>query len=169
MTPLRAALERLEHEGTLRHVAQLSLELSEFFDAALASAGEHREWLTQVKQRIGEVSDFAAARMASHETLARTCLELSDAEFDFLFDESRQLLAIGFNVTEHRRDASFYDLLASESRLASFVAIAQGQLRQEHWFALGRLLTGIDGSPTLLSWSGSMFEYLMPLAGHAEL
>ena len=82
-------------------------------------------------------------RMASHERLARACLELSDAEFGFLFDEARKLLAIGFNVTEHRRDASFYDLLASEARLASFVAIAQGQLPQEHWFALGRLLTGV--------------------------
>ena len=59
--------------------------------------------------------------------------------------------------------SSFYDLLASEARLASYVAIAEGQLPQEHWFALGRLLTGVDGEPTLLSWSGSMFEYLMPL------
>ncbi len=133
-------------EGTLRQIAQLSLELSADFDVALAEAGEHRDWLTQLKQRISEVSDHAAARMASHESLARTCLELSDAEFDFLFDEPRQLLAIGFNVAEHRRDASFYDLLASEARLASFVAIAQGQLRQEHWFALGRLLTGFDGA-----------------------
>src|SRR5207253_1438470 len=58
---------------------------------------------------------------------------------------------------------SFYDLLASEARLASFVAIAQGQVGQEHWFALGRLLTTTGGAPTLLSWSGSMFEYLMPL------
>ncbi len=160
---MRAALERLDGEGTLRHIAQLSLELSVVLDAALARAGEHRDWLAQLKQRINEVSDYAAARMASHEQLARTCLELSDAEFDFLFDESRQLLAIGFNVTEHRRDDSFYDLLASEARLTSFVAIAQGQLRQEHWFALGRLLTESNGSTTLLSWSGSMFEYLMPL------
>ena len=62
-----------------------------------------------------------------------------------------------------RRDASYYDLLASEARLSSFVAIAQGQLPQESWFALGRLLTNAGGEPTLLSWSGSMFEYLMPL------
>ena len=144
-------------------MAQLSLDVSGVLDAALAGAGEHREWLAQLKQRISEVSDYAASRMASHEKLSRTCLDLSDAEFDFLFDEDRQLLAIGLNVTEHRRDTSFYDLLASEARLASFVAIAEGQVRQEHWFALGRLLTGVDGSPTLLSWSGSMFEYLMPL------
>ena len=83
--------------------------------------------------------------------------------FDFLFDEARKLFAIGYNLTEHRRDSSYYDLLASESRLASYVAIAEGQISQEHWFALGRLLTGVDGEPTLLSWSGSMFEYLMPL------
>ena len=73
------------------------------------------------------------------------------------------LLAIGYNLSEHRRDSSYYDLLASEARLCSFVAIAQGQLPQESWFALGRLLTTAGGEPILLSWSGSMFEYLMPL------
>ena len=61
-------------------------------------------------------------------------------DFTFLFDRSRKLFAIGFNVTEGRRDSSFYDLLASEARLCSYVAIAQGQVPQQHWFALGRLL-----------------------------
>mgnify|MGYP003693885243 CR=1 FL=1 len=70
---------------------------------------------------------------------------------------------IGYNVGERRRDSSYYDLLASEARLCSFVAIAQGQLPQESWFALGRLLTTAGGGPVLISWSGSMFEYLMPL------
>ena len=84
-------------------------------------------------------------------------------EYDFLYDKERHLLAIGYNVNERRRDASYYDLLASEARLCSFVAIAQGQLPQENWFALGRLLTTAGGGPVLLSWSGSMFEYLMPL------
>ncbi len=84
-------------------------------------------------------------------------------EYDFLFDKARHLLAIGYNVGERRRDSSYYDLLASEARLCSFVAIAQGQLPQESWFALGRLLTTTGGEPVLLSWSGSMFEYLMPL------
>ncbi len=66
-------------------------------------------------------------------------------------------------MNERRRDSSYYDLLASEARLSSFVGIAQGQLPQESWFALGRLLTTAGGDPILLSWSGSMFEYLMPL------
>ena len=84
-------------------------------------------------------------------------------EYDFLYDKARHLLAIGYNVEERRRDASYYDLLASEARLCSFVAIAQGRLPEENWFALGRLLTTAGGQSVLLSWSGSMFEYLMPL------
>jgi cyclic beta-1,2-glucan synthetase len=95
--------------------------------------------------------------------LAQQACELAEADYDFLYDPSRHLLAIGYNVGERRQDASFYDLLASEARLGSFVAIAQGHLPQESWFALGRLLTVAAGESTLLSWSGSMFEYLMPL------
>ena len=88
---------------------------------------------------------------------------MARVEYDFLFDKARHLLAIGYNVGERRLDSSYYDLLASEARLCSFVAIAQGKLPQESWFALGRLLTTTGGEPVLLSWSGSMFEYLMPL------
>jgi hypothetical protein len=73
------------------------------------------------------------------------------------------LLAIGYNVTEGRLDSSYYDLLASEARFCNFIAIAQDQLPQESWFALGRLLTTSGGEPVLFSWGGSMFEYLMPL------
>ena len=102
-------------------------------------------------------------RIAAIERLAQQSGELADMEYDFLFDKARHLLAIGYNVAERRRDSSYYDLLASEARLCSFVAIAQGQLPQESWFALGRLLTTAGGEPILLSWSGSMFEYLMPL------
>jgi cellobiose phosphorylase len=111
----------------------------------------------------GETGRRAQARIAETERLARQCSEFADMEYGFLLDPARQLLAIGFNVGEGRRDASYYDLLASEARAASFVAIAQGKLPQENWFALGRLLTSAGGEPALLSWSGSMFEYLMPL------
>ncbi len=108
-------------------------------------------------------SEYARARIADIESLAAECGDLARMEYDFLFDKARNLLAIGYNASERRRDASYYDLLASEARLCSFVAIAQGQLPQENWFALGRLLTTFGGEPILLSWSGSMFEYLMPL------
>ncbi|MCP5228561.1 MAG: cyclic beta 1-2 glucan synthetase [Candidatus Accumulibacter sp.] len=105
----------------------------------------------------------AGERMAAIERVALQCLQHARMEYGFLYDELRHLLSIGYNVAERRADPGYYDLLASEARLCNFVAIAQGQLPQESWFALGRLLTGKDGEPVLLSWSGSMFEYLMPL------
>jgi cellobiose phosphorylase len=108
--------------------------------------------------------ELARRRVAEAEALAAQAGEFARMQYHFLYDATRHLLAIGYNVDDRRLDDSYYDLLASESRLASFVAIAQGQLPQEGWFALGRLLTTTaDGEPVLLSWSGSMFEYLMPL------
>ncbi len=129
----------------------------------LPGSSDEQTWLLQLRALLQEASQRANERLLAIEQRALHCSELADIEYDFLYCKSRRLLAIGYNVSEHRRDASFYDLLASEARLASFVAIAQGQLGQEHWFALGRLLTTSNGQQTLLSWSGSMFEYLMPL------
>jgi cellobiose phosphorylase len=83
-------------------------------------------------------------------------------DLEFLYDRTRDLFSIGYNVSERRRDVGCYDLLASESRLISYVAVAMGVVPQAHWFALGRLVTTWRGAPALLSWSGSMFEYLMP-------
>ncbi len=92
------------------------------------------------------------------ETAKATALAM---EFGFLFDADRQMLSIGWRG-DGSLDPSFYDLLASEARLASFFAIAKGDIPAKHWFRLGRTLTPIDGSAALISWSGSMFEYLMP-------
>ena len=116
-----------------------------------------------LRDLAGLDNQLAIERIAVIERLAFQAGELSHMEYDFLFDKASHLLAIGYNLSEQRRDSSYYDLLASEARLTSFVAIAQGQLPQESWFALGRLLTSAGGEPILLSWSGSMFEYLMPL------
>ncbi|HWU76682.1 MAG TPA: glucoamylase family protein [Rhodanobacter sp.] len=108
------------------------------------------------------VRAHADERIALIEQLAHLAGELALMDYRFLYDYARDLLAIGYNVDQRRLDAGYYDLLASEARLASFVAIAQGQLPQDNWFALGRLLTTVGGEPVLLSWTGSMFEYLMP-------
>ncbi|HEY4309657.1 MAG TPA: glucoamylase family protein [Pirellulales bacterium] len=160
---LQAAISPDAGPFTWRRVAALEEELAKLLTDTSVSTQNDHEKLAELKRLVGEISREAKLRMDTCEQLAEACLDLSTADFEFLYDSSRKLLAIGFNVTEYRRDASFYDLLASEARLASYVAIAQGQLPQEHWFALGRLLTGVNGEPTLLSWSGSMFEYLMPL------
>lgn len=122
-----------------------------------------RIWLESLDGAVRQGSLCARERILALEALAQTCLELSHMDYEFLFDKARRLLSIGYNVGERRVDAGYYDLLASESRLCSFVAIAQRQLPQESWFSLGRLLTSTGGAPVLLSWSGSMFEYLMPL------
>lgn len=119
--------------------------------------------LPDVRALVGLASQRAQLRQAELHELAAQVLALSQMQWAFLSHPTRHLLTIGYDVEQHRLDEGCYDLLASESRLASYVAIAQGQLSQEHWFGLGRLLTSVGGPPILLSWSGSMFEYLMPL------
>ena len=107
-------------------------------------------------------SNAAIRRLGVIDDLLCRCRELAAMDFEFLYDTARDLLAIGYDVGERRRDPSCYDLLASEARLTSFLLIAEGQAPQKHWFSLGRLLTSHGGDPSLISWSGSMFEYLMP-------
>jgi len=83
-------------------------------------------------------------------------------EFGFLLDTERRLLSIGYRTDDGSLDTNCYDLLASEARLASFIAIAKNDVPAKHWFRLGRAVTFVGGGAALISWSGSMFEYLMP-------
>jgi cellobiose phosphorylase len=171
---LKAVLEQLKQVSTLQEVAASARHLrvldsiiatqqvNEKGDANGSPAGSP-DSLWELRKQVYAASQLAQERLATIQQLVIQCGDFSQADYDFLYNQSRRLLAIGYNVTERRRDQSYYDLLASEARLASFVAIAQGQLEQTHWFALGRLLTISQGRPALLSWSGSMFEYLMPL------
>jgi cellobiose phosphorylase len=125
------------------------------------------EWIAWSLRRIEEHRIDAA--MGAQELAARLGAIAERAEryvarmdFRFLFDEEHELFSIGYQFSDHTLDASFYDLFASESRLASFVAIAKKDVPVEHWFRLGRSLTHASGETALISWSGSMFEYLMP-------
>ncbi|MGI6705295.1 MAG: GH36-type glycosyl hydrolase domain-containing protein [Clostridia bacterium] len=88
---------------------------------------------------------------------------IENTDFALLYDEKRELFSIGYDKEEERLSNSYYDLLASEARQTSFVAIAKGDIPQKHWFRLGRSLTLVGDRRVLLSWSGTMFEYLMPL------
>ncbi|MBC7905019.1 MAG: cyclic beta 1-2 glucan synthetase [Gemmatimonadaceae bacterium] len=121
------------------------------------------DFFTKFRTAIAASAGYASELIRTIETLAVHCMELSNMDYDFLFDRSQNLLSIGYHTEDRRRDNSFYDLLASEARLTTLVGIAQGKLPQESWFALGRQLSGQGGAPVLLSWGGSMFEYLMPL------
>ena len=114
-------------------------------------------------RRAAERAALAASEQRKQiADLRGLCRQFCKMDFRFLFHPQRKLLSIGFQVRKNRRDNSFYDLLASEARLTSFLAVSHGQLPPEHWFALGRTMTLADGKAVLLSWSGSMFEYLMP-------
>jgi cyclic beta-1,2-glucan synthetase len=107
-----------------------------------------------------DMPDSLVARLA---TLGRTARGLVEAmDFRFLFDPMRKLFAIGYRIADGTLDSGRYDLLASEARLASFVAIGKGDVPVSHWFRLGRALTPVEQDSVLISWSGSMFEYLMP-------
>jgi cyclic beta-1,2-glucan synthetase len=87
---------------------------------------------------------------------------VSNMDFRFLFDERRQVFHVGYNASTEQLDPSYYDLLASEARIASLIAIAKGDAPQSHWQHLGRPVTKVNGKQVLLSWNGTMFEYLMP-------
>ncbi|MEI7968629.1 MAG: glucoamylase family protein [Betaproteobacteria bacterium] len=129
----------------------------------IGTTPHQRAWVTDLQQSLAEGCGRARERLAALVRLANRAAELAWMDHEFLYDRSRHLLAIGYNVSERRLDPGYYDLLASEARLGCFVAIAQGHLPQESWFALGRLLADTGPEPLLLSWGGSMFEYLMPM------
>jgi len=138
----------------LEEIDQAGTDLQFWADAVRASIESHRR-------------DIGAPRRASLEerlqALGKAAQSMAlSMEFDFLLDPDRLLLSIGYRVSEGVLDPSCYDLLASEARLASFIAIAKRDAPARHWFRLGRAVTRVANGAALISWSGSMFEYLMP-------
>ena len=158
--------EELSRIPTLQALAGMHARLAGEMGSlrvAVAASGPGSEWLARTERAVAEASRQAAERIAAIDDLVVRAEEMADLDLDFLYDPSRKLLTIGYSVENRRRDPSFYDLLASEARMCSYLGVAQGKLPQEHWFLLGRQLTESDGAVSLLSWSGSMFEYLMPV------
>lgn len=149
--------------------------------AALAAAPEHR-WAWCMGDHVtalrGALADLEAQRREaplgtldeSTDTTARHLMALSvrcekiawAPDFTFLYQRTRRLFHIGYRLIDAQLDANFYDLLASEARLTSLLAIAKGDVPVSHWSALGRTFHAVGVHAALKSWSGSMFEYLMP-------
>ena len=164
------ARSRFNRQLSLQDAAQYPatlIPLVERLAGEMGGTNPAAESVRQFEQLAGALAEAAArarSDLARLEELVRHCADCSQMDFNFLYDSTRDLFSIGYNVSNHRRDQSFYDLFASEARLSSYIAIALGQVRQDHWFALGRaLVPGPGSSSVLVSWSGSMFEYLMPL------
>jgi len=120
-------------------------------------------WCEHLEQRL------ETAQLRSSSLLA-ACTEIEEQantfvqemDFGFLYDQKRKVFHIGYNLDAGKLDENYYDLLASEARIASLVAIAKNDVPRSHWLHLARPVTEVDGGRTLLSWSGTMFEYLMP-------
>jgi cyclic beta-1,2-glucan synthetase len=162
--------------GILSKPAPNLANAAEYFEVALRDLDEQRQGLADSAERhtvaahlevlMQAVTD-SAAKAASLATrisgLVRTAEAIFHAmDFTFLYDKTRRLFSIGYRLSDQSLDADCYDLLASESRLMSFVAIAKGDVPASHWFRLGRAVTPVGHGAALISWSGSMFEYLMP-------
>jgi len=168
-TPTLAAMA-----GAMLEIQAVGGSLASCLSAESDAGSELAYWVrafdaqaNTIRQALADAdSPNAAAQQADAnnliDDLIRRCHDLEEMDFNFLYDTVSGLLTIGYDVGERRRDPACYDLLASEARLASFLLIAQGKVPQTHWFALGRLLTSHGSSVSLISWSGSMFEYLMP-------
>jgi cyclic beta-1,2-glucan synthetase len=127
--------------------------------AALGNRGEPAALAEALRNSVAACTALAR-RLTAFGRLADGMFRAMD--FGFLFDPTRNLFKIGYRVAEGEPDPNYYDLLASEARLASFVAIAKGDVPATHWFQLGRAMTPVGRGSALVSWSGSMFEYLMP-------
>jgi cyclic beta-1,2-glucan synthetase len=170
----RALRQTLPHRATLAQIPELCLAGR---DALLAldssvqvclEAEDGREpaceWIWQVAERLDAARERARWLLSRMEELADTCEEwVQEMDFGFLYDPQRQVFFIGYNVNAARMDENHYDLLASEARLASLIAIAKGEAPPSHWLHLERPLVEIGGAlRALVSWNGSMFEYLMP-------
>ncbi|HEY0105264.1 MAG TPA: glucoamylase family protein [Rhizomicrobium sp.] len=156
VAPMAEALDERARVWSGERGGPAAADIMVWCEALRSSIASHRRDLAL----DASAAQSAVRRLAAIGELARTMAMAM--EFGFLFDPDRQLLSIGYRMADGSLDSNFYDLLASEARLASFVAIAKGDLPAKHWFRLGRTLTPVHGSSALISWSGSMFEYLMP-------
>ena len=139
-------------------------------DAEPAAAENVRHWASALRQTVEQHFVEASIDTKVMADLTKRLTAAADdahgialaMQFGFLSDPRRNLMSIGYRVTEHALDESCYDMLASEAALASYLAIAKGDLPARHWFRLGRPVTAVNGRAALVSWSGSMFEYIMP-------
>jgi cyclic beta-1,2-glucan synthetase len=158
--PLPALADAPERfEGALRELAAWRASLLDH----PSTTTDTLAWVDALAQAIRRSADDAAALVRRVATITRQAEAMFQAmDFSFLFDHTRRLVSIGYRVTDGTPDPNCYDLLASEACLTSFIAIAKGDIPSSHWFRLGRALTPVGRGSALVSWSGSMFEYLMP-------
>jgi len=150
-----------KQEGMIKDKPLIELNLGEL-STLLKSALEMRELPGKdtVSNALNNITGLISQVQAVQERLKNMAEKM---EFTPLYDKNRQLFSIGYRISDQALDKSYYDLLASEARQASFLAIAKGDVPESHWFRMGRNSTRVKGRRSLASWSGTMFEFMMPL------
>ena len=132
-------------------------------DASVPSNNDEKEWLKQFSNTIEDCIVAYKQRInLTDDIVERLDVLYTEMDFSPLYDPQKKLFSIGFNIDLDQQSNSFYDLLASEARQASYISIAKGDVPSSHWNSLGRSLVDINHRTGLLSWTGTMFEYLMP-------
>jgi len=125
---------------------------------------EIKAWGIQLKEALSKAAWFAGEKMGQVNEVIKDMEQITtELNLNYLYNTDRKLFAIGYNVDDRRLDSSYYDLLASEARISSLIAIAKENIPIDHWWSLGRPYSVLDGRRVLLSWGGTMFEYLMPM------
>lgn len=161
---LPAAAPSLDEVNAVYRRGQAQLaELRKLLPGETEAIQAARSWCANLAARIRSAEVAAKALQVEYQQLSDEAESYMQAmDFTFLFNPVRQVFHIGYNLDAGRLDDNFYDLLASEARIASLIAIAKNEVPQSHWLHLGRPLRHLAEGQTLLSWSGTMFEYLMP-------
>ena len=162
LAAISASLNALPH---LRKIPAACKNALDFIEKLKDDGDESiAAWLDKAKKTFIQASDRAQMLIRRYKDLIKRIKALSvETRFLPLFDAKKQLFSIGYSIKEKKLSRSYYDLLASEARQTSFIAIARGEVPASHWFKMGRTLTVMDGYKGLVSWTGTMFEYLMPL------
>jgi cyclic beta-1,2-glucan synthetase len=158
---IEAAFSHINSLGGLLAAQDLPVEVQQ--NPALTSRKPPQEWLNELSVILARADENVKTLITSYGKIMTQAEKfVSEMDFRFLYHSRRRVFHIGYNLNTGNHDQNFYDLLASEARIASIIAIAKGDVPQSHWLHLGRPVTRVEDSYVLLSWSGTMFEYLMP-------
>ncbi len=152
-------------KAALQHILALQNLIAEKDKAETTSPSGNStlEWLEELDQALARADTNSVTLVSKYsQIMTRAEQYVNEMDFNFLYHMQRRVFHIGFNLDAGQLDHNYYDLLASEARIASIIAIAKGEVPQSHWMQLSRPVTRVEDLYVLLSWSGTMFEYLMP-------
>ena len=157
-------LEYIQRNNSLEDLEEIYIDLKEKLENIYQQKEvildfDIQETIIDLERCLSNIDDTKISIYSCIEDIENI---INDTDFSQLYSQKRQLFSIGYNAQEEKLTDSYYDLLASEARVISYLAIAQGKVPKKHWFKLSRALTKVNGFQSLVSWTGTMFEYLMP-------